>query len=69
MTPTAGSWTFEGGSSEGSGSLSGSALSLSACSEDMSELRDSFEASSLENHGEEGARFLDPQSRAPSIGQ
>lgn len=69
-TPTAGSWTFEGGSSEGSGSLSSSALSLSASSEEMSELRDSFEASSLESHGEEGARYLlDAQSRAPSIGQ
>ena len=69
MTPTAGSWTFEGGSSEGSSSLSGSTLSMGGSSEEMLELRESVEAFSLEDHGEEGAPPVDLHLRAPSIRQ
>jgi hypothetical protein len=69
MTPTAGSWTFEGGGSEESNSLSGSALSIGGSSEGMSELRESFEASSLDDYQEEELRSHDVHLRAPSIGQ
>ena len=69
MTPTAGSWTFEGGSSEESNSLSGSALSTGTSSEEMSQLREGFESSILEDHREEDLLSHDVHSRAPSIGQ
>lgn len=69
MTPTADSWTFDGSGSEGSGSLSGSALSFGGSSEEAQELRESLEAATLEDQENQAGRRREAHLREASLGQ
>lgn len=70
MTPTAAdSWIFEGSGSEGSSSLSGSALSFGGSSEDAQELQKGLEATILEEPADRRARHHETHSRVASTDQ